>query len=1064
MEFLAEIGSRTYFNFYSFASILAVVLCLFLAVFLLSLKNKSKSTTHFGIMFLTAAPFYLAYALTAFYYHPDGALHRWLTVGLIFPLEIHMTQWLFKFPTNSHPRLSRLIMVIQYALALTVTGIFINVTWDANRVFLFSAHYWDFDAEDISRTVAYLIQAYLAVILVTGIWKAVVTKSGERWAIIQIVIALLISTIVPSRTNVLSRDGALDRGTHQTLMVLLLLLAFFVMFIIYLNSTKDRTSFMAKIVGISLVTFLITLQFLGFFQTRAGEEQYDALRREHVYRALEGGDRDRDIEYILRYDLAAGRMDRVFMVDGVNIDFDDHTEELKNSAVYAALAALPPESFRDRYAGLFGNSEYFRGYRESVVAFVDDYPADDELKAATFEYIEALNTDALVNFNKLNVLSNDDFRGAALKHLQKPGERFVHFASALQKSIEQSPLQGAELKEEVLKYLSPFRAPMVRTYRKNMDETRDNYRHFIAYVYQDRTRTAMYEVGFAYTAYRAFMHPAALIQTLILCAVLFVVLGLFPLFFRGSLLLPLRSLLDGVRKVNDGDLSVKVPVKVEDEIGFITDSFNNMVTSIRDARAQLEDYAHNLEEKVKDRTAELNKTLEQVQALKVQQDGDYFLTSLLARPLFYNANKSRTVTTEFILMQKKNFEFRNKKSDLGGDICVTGMLRLGQPDNFRRYIVAVNGDAMGKSMQGAGGALVMGVVMNSIMARSAKNNRILDTTPEAWLAEVYEELHGVFLAFNGSMVISAVISVIDEETGEMWYINAEHPYTVLYRNGRATFVEEEMMLRKIGLESEIPFSVRKFQLEPGDLLIMGSDGRDDIDITPGAEVRTINEDETLFLRRVEESRGDLNGIVERLKAFGTLTDDLSLLRIGFQEDPALRRESLLEPQKTIIDIDLQPELIDQDAEQTFERLFQRGRQLVREGKSGEALEYLKEAYNLRRDVPALNKTMAVLTFKEKDYRQAVEILDKYLQHDPGIVDFWLYLSIAHKRNGNYNKALEAAQRVFEMNPDRVPNLVQLADLYQKLGHMGRARIFLEKALELDPTNEQAQSLQASMAG
>jgi len=1064
VEFLTEIGSRTYFNFYSFASILAVVLCLFLGVFLLTLKNKSRSTFHFGMSMLLFVPFYSGYAFTAFYYHPDGAIHRWLTVGFIFLTEIHLTQWLFKLPENTHPRLSRTVGIVQYVIAFALLGYFIHVSLSSNTVFLFSAHYWDYDAEEVSRLVGIFIQAYLAIMVIVGTWKIIVTKTKERWAILQIVIAILISTVVPSRTNVLSREGALDRGTHQTLLILILVLTFFIIFIIYLNSTKDRTSFMAKIVGISLVTFLITLQFLGFFQTRAGEEQYDALRREHVYRALEGGDRDRDIEYIVRYDLGGQRMDRPFTVDGVNIDFDDHVEELKNSAVYAALSEVPAPAFRDRYAGLLGNSEYFRGYRNSITAFVDDFANDEELRAATFEFIEGLNTDALVNYNKLNVLSDDGFRAAALKHLEKPAERFAVFAAALRTFIEQSPLEGANLKAEVLKYLSPFRAPMVRTYRKNMNETKDNYRHYISYVYQDRTRTAMYEVGFAYTAYRAFMHPAALIQTLILCAVLFVVLGLFPLFFRGSLLLPLRSLLDGVRKVNDGDLSVKVPVKVEDEIGFITDSFNNMVTSIRDAQAQLEDYAHNLEEKVKDRTAELNKTLEQVQALKVQQDGDYFLTSLLARPLFYNANKSKTVTTEFILMQKKNFEFRNKKSDLGGDICVTGMLRLGKPDNFRRYVVAVNGDAMGKSMQGAGGALVMGVVMNSIMARSAKNNRVLDTTPEAWLGEVYEELHGVFLAFNGSMVISAMVAVIDEETGEMSYINAEHPYTVLYRNGRATFVEEELMLRKIGLESEIPFSVRKFQLEPGDLLIMGSDGRDDIDITPGSEVRTINEDETLFLRRVEESRGDLNEIVERLKAFGSLTDDLSLLRIGFQEDPALRRDSLLEPQKTIIDIDLQPELIDQDVEQTFERLFQRGRQLARDGKSGEALEYLKEAYNLRRDVPALNKTMAVLTFKEKDYRQAVEILDKYLQHDPGIVDFWLYLSIAHKRNGNYNKALEAAQRVFEMNPDRVPNLLQLADLYQKLGHMGRARIFLEKALELDPSNEQAQSLQASMAG
>ena len=79
--------------------------------------------------------------------------------------------------------------------------------------------------------------------------------------------------------------------------------------------------------------------------------------------------------------------------------------------------------------------------------------------------------------------------------------------------------------------------------------------------------------------------------------------------------------------VNAGDLTVEVPVKVQDEIGFLAGSFNHMVQSIREARVQLEDYAANLEEKVNERTEALNQTLGKVQALKVQQDGDYFLTS-----------------------------------------------------------------------------------------------------------------------------------------------------------------------------------------------------------------------------------------------------------------------------------------------------------------------------------------------------------------------------------------------------------------------------------------------------
>ena len=131
------------------------------------------------------------------------------------------------------------------------------------------------------------------------------------------------------------------------------------------------------------------------------------------------------------------------------------------------------------------------------------------------------------------------------------------------------------------------------------------------------------------------------------------ILLIFPLLFGASLVRPLTDLLDGVKKVNDGDLNVTVPIKVQDEIGYLAGSFNSMVTSIRDARARLQDYAENLEEKVEERTREVREKMEEVQRLKVQQDGDYFLTSLLARPLFFNANKSKSVSTDFIIKQKK---------------------------------------------------------------------------------------------------------------------------------------------------------------------------------------------------------------------------------------------------------------------------------------------------------------------------------------------------------------------------------------------------------------------------
>jgi signal transduction histidine kinase/class 3 adenylate cyclase len=61
-----------------------------------------------------------------------------------------------------------------------------------------------------------------------------------------------------------------------------------------------------------------------------------------------------------------------------------------------------------------------------------------------------------------------------------------------------------------------------------------------------------------------------------------IILTLFPLFFTISLVRPLENLLGGVSQVNQGKRDVNVQVANADEIGFLTESFNHMVNSLRE--------------------------------------------------------------------------------------------------------------------------------------------------------------------------------------------------------------------------------------------------------------------------------------------------------------------------------------------------------------------------------------------------------------------------------------------------------------------------------------------------
>lgn len=295
---------------------------------------------------------------------------------------------------------------------------------------------------------------------------------------------------------------------------------------------------------------------------------------------------------------------------------------------------------------------------------------------------------------------------------------------------------------------------------------------------------------------------------------------------------------------------------------------------------EVENLNKNLESKVEERTVELNQSLKQVQSLKEQQDGDYFLTSLLINPLAKNENKSQTVITEFYTKQKKVFEFRGSANEIGGDICIADQIQL----NAKPYVVFINGDAMGKSIQGAGGALVLGVVFHAVVARTKANSNS-NMEPETWLKQLFLELQTTFESFDGSMLSSIVLGLVCEQSGLLYYINAEHPWSILYRDKKASFIESELTMRKLGFpRNGYQFSVIKLQLLPGDELICGSDGRDDLAIfkDPNSEEKQINEDTSLILKWVEKSGADLQKIAHYLQEFGELTDDLTFIKVTYK--------------------------------------------------------------------------------------------------------------------------------------------------------------------------------------
>lgn len=425
---------------------------------------------------------------------------------------------------------------------------------------------------------------------------------------------------------------------------------------------------------------------------------------------------------------------------------------------------------------------------------------------------------------------------------------------------------------------------------------------------------------------------------------------------------------------------------------------------------EVESLNNDLEEKVLKRTEELQHSLTEIQSLKVQQDGDYFLTSLLINPLTSNKieNTLEDFDVQFYSKQKKAFEFRERKLEIGGDINIVDRIQL----KGKEFIAFVNGDAMGKSMQGAGGALVLGVIFHSVVTRTNSKRDSMNKGPETWLKECYIELQNVFETFDGSMLISVIMGLIDVKSGCMFYFNAEHPWSVLYRDERASFIETSLEIRKIGTMG-IPtdFRIRCFLLEPGDVIFLGSDGRDDLLIGRNAQgERIINEDETQFLHCVEEGRAELEPTVQSILTKGELTDDLSLIRIAYN------------PDSTFID-DYRSQLNDK-------------------------ITYLTQT--------------AKTALKDKNYQEASLNFSLAVEESPMNTENYYYASYAYKFNRNYQEALNYGERLYLREPNHLNNLLNLADVHRFLGNTTRANFLLNKIDLIDPENELALKIKSKI--
>ncbi|MBT4512763.1 MAG: GAF domain-containing protein [Chloroflexi bacterium] len=164
------------------------------------------------------------------------------------------------------------------------------------------------------------------------------------------------------------------------------------------------------------------------------------------------------------------------------------------------------------------------------------------------------------------------------------------------------------------------------------------YHQYVGYI--DSVGDIRYEVGFdlAEMSRVIFRDSVSMIYVIALGSL--AILAIFPFFFRANLARPLDRLLTGVRQADAGNLDVSVPVEQSDEIGFLTEAFNNMTASLREelakrkqAEKELREVNISLEQRIASRTRELSALYDVSAAASQALDSETLLNESLIRTM-----------------------------------------------------------------------------------------------------------------------------------------------------------------------------------------------------------------------------------------------------------------------------------------------------------------------------------------------------------------------------------------------------------------------------------------------
>lgn len=325
---------------------------------------------------------------------------------------------------------------------------------------------------------------------------------------------------------------------------------------------------------------------------------------------------------------------------------------------------------------------------------------------------------------------------------------------------------------------------------------------------------------------------------------------------------PIKRLTAQARELADGNLDVEIKVVGTDEIGVLSESFSNMQHSIKDL-------VHNLEEKVKERTKEIQHQKEVVE----EKNREIFDSINYAKRIQAAILPSRQMKDELL---RKSFIIYLPKDVVAGDFYWIDEMNDESNNNLVIFAAA---DCTGHGVPGA----MVSVVCKNALYRSVHEYKytdpakILDKTREI----VVREFQKSDADSNVKDGMDISLCVYNRETRVLTWAGAHNPLWIIRKDAEEV---EEIKADKqpIGeFTFSKPFTSHQIQMEIGDHIYVFSDGLvDQFGGSNGKKFKSKQFKELLVSikdRPLEEQEATILGAFENWKGTLEQVDDICVI-------------------------------------------------------------------------------------------------------------------------------------------------------------------------------------------